>query len=354
MLILLAATLLAPIRPAAAQPLEPAFQPAPDEFDWIQFASGEWLKGELVALYDGTLEFDSEQLGLVTPDWPDVRQVRTARVVQVRFLGQPPMTGRLSVDGDVVRIVGDEERQFERQALLTIVGGEPTWSNRWSGKVSMGANLRSGNTNQTELTIIARALRRAVRSRASLEYLGNYSTINDVNATDNQRASADIDWFVTDRLFVRPVEAEVYRDPFQNIEQRWTYGAALGYQLVDTPRVDWDVSAGPAYGYTRYVSVEEGTRNESSTGALSVSTTYAHEIVSDVDFLLDYKFQLTQENAGLFNHHLVTGLALGVVGFLDVDLTFVWDRLRKPRAGADGVLPRQDDYRFALGLGFGF
>ena len=25
---------------------------APDKFDWIQLTSGEWLKGELIALYD--------------------------------------------------------------------------------------------------------------------------------------------------------------------------------------------------------------------------------------------------------------------------------------------------------------
>ena len=32
--------------------------PPPDEFDWIQLTSEEWLKGELKVLYEEKLEFD--------------------------------------------------------------------------------------------------------------------------------------------------------------------------------------------------------------------------------------------------------------------------------------------------------
>ena len=58
---------LAPLAAQAQQPAAPApaFQPAPpapDAFDWLQFKSGEWLKGELIALYDGVLEFERDQL----------------------------------------------------------------------------------------------------------------------------------------------------------------------------------------------------------------------------------------------------------------------------------------------------
>ncbi|MCP4993645.1 MAG: hypothetical protein GY934_07655 [Gammaproteobacteria bacterium] len=42
---------------SAAKPWTP---PPPDNYDWIQLVSGEWLKGELIAMYEGTVEFDSE------------------------------------------------------------------------------------------------------------------------------------------------------------------------------------------------------------------------------------------------------------------------------------------------------
>lgn len=40
------------------------------------------------------------------------------------------------------------------------------------------------------------------------------------------------------------VDAEYFKDPFQNIAHRETIGAALGYQLVDTARVEVDRSPG--------------------------------------------------------------------------------------------------------------
>src|SRR5262245_31650058 len=101
-LILVAIILSTPGLAAQGQP--PGFTPPtppPDKFDWIQLKSGEWLKGELISLYDGSLEFDSDELDNLTLDWDDVQQVRTARVMQVRFKDKT-LTGRLIVEGTTV------------------------------------------------------------------------------------------------------------------------------------------------------------------------------------------------------------------------------------------------------------
>jgi len=336
-----------------AQPWQPPVPP-PDEFDWIQLTSGEWLKGELVALYDGSLEFDSDELDTLALDWDDVRVVRTARTVQVRFLGQPPVTGRLFVDGDIVRLVGDEERQFDRADVLTIASGEPDELSYWSGAVSFGANLRRGNTEQVEVNIVARGLRRTVRSRVSLEYLGAYNVTNEVTTADNQRLGGDVDWFVSDRLFIRPLQLEYYKDPFQNVARRWTLGAAVGYQLVDTSRVDWTVAAGPSYQHTTFDSVTEGASRSEGTAAVAVGTSYTNELTGRIDYLFDYRFLVTKKAAGRYNHHLVTGFEIEGIGFLDLDVTLVWDRIQAPRPDETGEVPKKDDYRLIVGLGFDF
>src|SRR5262245_5107139 len=87
----------------APQVFQPA-PPAPDKFDWIQLKSGEWLKGELIALYENSLEFDSDELNDLRLKWEDVRQVRTGRVVQVRFVDKE-LTGRLVIDSNTVQVV---------------------------------------------------------------------------------------------------------------------------------------------------------------------------------------------------------------------------------------------------------
>jgi hypothetical protein len=39
------------------------------DFDWIQMSSGEWVKGSIIAMYDGDLEFDSDEFGDLTLGW---------------------------------------------------------------------------------------------------------------------------------------------------------------------------------------------------------------------------------------------------------------------------------------------
>ena len=340
---------------ASAQTPPQVFQPPtppPDMFDWIQLTSGEWLKGELIALYDDKLEFDSDELDDLTFDWEDIRQVRTGRTVQVRFMDRS-LSGRLVVDGNSIQVVGDTTQQFDRAELVSITPGEPRESSYWSGNVTVGFNLREGNSQQVEANTLASARRRTVSTRVVLDYAGNYNVTDDVTATNNHRVNGGLDWFVTSRFFVRPIFVEYLRDPFQNFAHRWTIGAGLGYNLIDTSRVTWEVNAGPAFQHTTFVSVEEGELKE-KTGAFFAGTTYNNELTDDIDYTLDYRFMLVKPESGRYTHHFLTGLSIDSVGPLDFDISFVWDRVQRPRPDELGLVPKKDDYRLIIGLGFDF
>jgi putative salt-induced outer membrane protein YdiY len=327
--------------------------PAPDKFDWIQLKSGEWLKGELIALYEDRLEFDSDELDKLALDWEDIRQVRTGRVVQVRFMDRT-LTGRLVIDANTVQVVSDTTQQLERAQLVSITPGETKERSYWSGNITIGFNLREGNSEQIEANTVASVRRRTVDSRVLLDYVGNYNITDDTTVTNNQRASAGLDWFVTSRFFVRPIVAEYLHDPFQNIEHRWTVGAALGYQLVDTSRISWDTFAGPAYQHTRFVSVAEGEADTEHTAALWAGTRYKNELAKDIDYTLDYRLLLVKPEAGRYTHHFLTSLSIDSLGPLDFDISLIWDRVQQPRPESSGVVPKKDDFRLILGLGFDF
>lgn len=342
--------------PQTPPPTPQVFQPptpAPDKFDWIQLKSGEWLKGELIALYDDSLEFDSDELDDLTFDFEDVRQVRTGRIVQVR-LKDRELAGRLVIDGNSLQVLADTTQQATRADLVSITPGERSEFSYWSGNATLGFNLREGNSQQIEANTVASARRRTVNSRLVLDYFGNYNITDDITVTDNQRAKGGIDWFVTQRFFVRPIYLEYLRDPFQNFESRWTIGAALGYQLVDTSRISWEVNAGPAYQLTKFVSVGEGESDEEKTIGFWSGTTYTNELTEDIDYNLDYRFLIVKPEAGRYTHHFLTGFSIDSLGPLDFDFSFVWDRVQQPRADSAGVVPKKDDYRLILGLGFDF
>jgi hypothetical protein len=338
---------------AEEEPWKP-LPPMPEKFDWIQLTSDEWLKGEFIVLYENKLEFDSDELGVLTLDWEDIKQVRSARIMQVRFLNEISAIGKLHIEGEIVRVIGEQDQEFARSKILTIIAGEPRERNFWAGKVTLGANIRQGNSDIVEGNASIRVLRRTIHSRFTFDYLGNYNMTESIETANNHRASAVIDKFISDRFFWRPAFAEYFRDPVQNIAHRGTIGTGFGYQIADTAKTDWEVSGGPAYQRTRNVDVEAGTPESDSTPALTGGTAYDLEITSMIDFSFDYRFQFTDKGAGTYNHHMVAGFETEITSLLDIDISFVWDRIQNPRPDSDGNVPEQDDFRLIFGLTFEF
>jgi putative salt-induced outer membrane protein YdiY len=344
---------LALSRPGAAADWAPP-PPMPDEFDWVQLTSGEWLKGEIKVMYEESLEFDSDKLDLLSIDLDDIQQIRSAQVLNVRMKGGETATGKVLMEDGAIRVLGDTPAEYDRADLLSVTAGVPRERNYWVGKVSAGGNLRSGNTDQVELSAAASFKRRTVENRVSFDYLGNFSETNDVESANNQRANAVWDWFFSEKLFLRPVFVEYFSDPFQNIDSRYTIGTGLGYQLIDTSRTDWSIFAGPAWQSTRFDQVEPGESRSEETWALSAGTTFDTELTERIDFTYGYRFQFTSPESGRYNHHMIGTFAIELTDSLDLDLSLVWDRIEKPRPDESGTVPKQDDYRLIIGVGYDF
>jgi len=345
------------VSPALAENGQKSWQPPPpmpDDFDWIQLNSGEWLKGEIIALYDDKLEFDSDELDLLTLDWEDVKEVRSAGTMQVGLLENGVATGQLLVDADGVRVMGDDDQVFERSEVLTLTAGAPKEINYWSGKVTIGANAREGNSEQVEFSSKADFQRRTPANRVSFDYLGNFNRTEGTVTTDNQRVAAGWNRYISRRFFWSPAYGEFYADPIINIDSRWTIGMGVGYELIDSSKIDLEVSGGAAYQKTQFDDVLEGEPNSADTPAFIIGTTYDHELSKAIDFLFDYRLMIVNEESGSYTHHLVTGLEFELTRLLDFDITFVWDRIEDPRESSDGAFPEQDDFRLTFGLGFDF
>ena len=122
----LIALLIVAALPAAAE--EEHFQPKPpmpEKFDWVQMTSLEWLKGELISMYDDSMEFDSKEFDLQTLDFDDVQEVRSVGIMQVAFEDGTIAIGKILIDKETVRVMGDEDQEFPRLELLSITAGEP-------------------------------------------------------------------------------------------------------------------------------------------------------------------------------------------------------------------------------------
>jgi putative salt-induced outer membrane protein YdiY len=232
--------------------------------------------------------------------------------------------------------------------------GTPKEINYWSGYANVGGNVRSGNTDQIDYTARLGALRRTVKNRVGFDYIGNITRINSEDTSNNHRANLGWDYFVSQRLFVNVAGLEWYRDPFQNIGNRWTVTAGLGYEIIDTDRTEWSVSAGPAWQSTTWDSVEPGDDDASSSLSFRIGTNFDYELTDDIDFYGLYNAFFTDKESGTYTHHLDTGLAIELIGDLDFNVSWIWDHIQDPRPLEDGSVPKKDDTRLVFGLGFSF
>jgi putative salt-induced outer membrane protein YdiY len=324
-------------------------------WDWVQLDTGEWIKGEIIAMYNDELEFESDHFDTLTLDWADIAQIHSSRVVSLGLNDRTSATGKLIVDGDTIRLVdGDAIREFRRSDVMSITGGAPKESNFWTIKFYVGGVVRTGNSEVREGTLQADLKRRTIRNRIQLEVIANQNTTDDEEVTNNQRVNFSWNRFIRDRFFVTPALVEYFRDRIQNIAGRYTLGVGVGYQFIDRAALDWRVSGGPGYQETRYDSVQAGSAESESTPALIADTIAEWDITQRVEFDGEYRIQIVNEASGRYNHHVSLSFETEITKRLEFDVEWTWDRIAEPRSDSTGDVPEPDDFRTTVGLTFEF
>jgi len=339
---------------SSAPPPDLSWVPPPDSFDWIQLKSGEWLRGRIKALQDRKLEFDSEELDDLTFDWKDVRQMRSDRTQDVLFVDGEELSGPVTITPTHVAVGGGTPRVLPRDHLQSLTPGGSKERNYWSAKGSFGLTLRAGNTEQVEYNAQAHLQRRTPATRLSLDYVGNFSSIDGTESANNNQVNGEFDLWLSRRFFLLLPAAEYRTDPFQNLAHRLTVSVGAGYDLVDLPNVEWNLTAAPAYQHAWFESSQPGEAMDKGTAALVFGSRFDWDITGRIDLTLEYRGQYTSREVGETTHHAVSTLSLELTKRFDLDVSFIWDRIINPKAGEDGVEPKPDDFRLVLGLGVNF
>src|SRR5262249_53063699 len=152
-------------------------------------------------------------------DWDDVKEVHMSQAT-ILYGDKKTATGPLTITADRIFVGGPTPVEVPRGELLGISAEGNNERKLWSGDFNLGLTLRTGNTNETEVTSTANALRRTAVSRFTFTYAGNYDLVSGDQITDNQRVNVSIDRLITPTVYIRPFDGEYYRDIPLNIEHR--------------------------------------------------------------------------------------------------------------------------------------
>jgi len=327
------------------------------KFDWLKLRSDEWLKGDIISMYDDELEFDSDEFGIKSFDWEDVSELRSRFDQQIRLADGEVVQGFLIVkEGKLTLISNGTEQHFPLSDLLSITSAAEQRKDLWDAKVSLGVDISQGNSNQIDYLLTAEVQRRTPTSRLKADFIFNYSESSGDSAkivtVNSRRFNTYYDWLYSADMFFRVIEYENYSDLQQNIDERHSIGASLGYHAINTKRIEWDFTIGPSYLKTQYNSEAGG--DSDGSGALSLSTLFEYQINSRIDFTFDYQMQFVSEESGSRNHNLKTGFEFEFIEDLDVDLLFYLDRIAKPVESSAGITPEANDFRLAFSVGYRF
>lgn len=340
-LLFASAVVLAEAKPWAPPP------PAPDEADWIQLTSGEWLRGEIKVMENDQITFDSDKLKLRTFDLEDVSYIRTPRSFDIMRSDRSVVSGSLEVDDQTVKVAGTS---FPREEMTAFSESGERELDHWSGELSAGIIMRSGNSKSSDINYKAGIMRRTARTRLEFDYTHNLSKTEGVESANNTKGSLLFDKFISDRAFIRVPSVDFLKDTFQNIDGRWTVGASYGYDIYRSKRVNWDATIGPAWQFSQFESVLPGEDLSKDAAAFVITTHLEGDITSDIDYTFDYRGQLTKKDVGETTHATELTLGIDLTSRLDLDLTFNWDRVGQPKADETGEVPEPDDFRLSLNL----
>lgn len=158
----------------------------------------------------------------------------------------------------------------------------------WEGEGSFGASLDTGNTEEWGANAGAELTRKGNlwehRFTADINIREVDGTRTEERWGAGYRAKRDFQ----DSLFFAFGSLEYERNPFQGIGRRFTEVVGVGYQIIDTDKIDWEATAGPALRQTRFLEGE----HENEIGAF-FSTDFDLDLTDTlsfgqgVDFIID-------------------------------------------------------------------
>jgi len=329
--------------------------PTPTKYDWIQTKSGEWFKGYIRALFKDSLEFDSDEVGIYTFDFDDVKQIKSYQVLTVNIEDLALVEGIIRFKDDKITIIqGDTRYEFKRDQIISMAPEGEREKDIWSGKVTLSLDKKTGNTNSFDYSCNADIKRRTAETHLEFTYLGRLSRKNDSETANNHRINEKFDLYESRDFFWTPLFSEYYQNTYKNVQNRYRVGAGAGYVVIDNGRTEWDISAGPAYMSTEYVSVKDDKSSISSSLALEVSTELDLELTSKIDLKYSYLLTISNENTGSYSHHMMLTFENEITSWLDLDISAIWDYTLIPKEKSDGTMPTKDDFQFLLGLGVEF
>ncbi len=140
-------------------------------------------------------------------------------------------------------------------------------------------------------------------------------------------------------------------DKFQNVRLRATPAAGVGFHLITTYVVNWDLEFAPAgYQYLSLLDPAPTVQDPQSDGYMMFRMFADIDFTNDIQLLLEWRTNLVYTTIRNTNHVGNLDFSLRVTTILYFDTSFLYLRTEEPFPRSDGTIPKKNDYQVVVGI----
>ncbi|RRQ21487.1 DUF481 domain-containing protein [Thiohalobacter thiocyanaticus] len=219
--------------------------------DTLIMNNGDRLTGTVVTKRENILTLDTPYAGTLSIQWSEVRQLISEKPVQVILEDETRLTGTLlpTEDGKV-RIRADEVMETAPIALSAVRYINPpvevNGGVRIKGRVNVGVNISSGNTDTEQYHLDTEVVARTLENRFTVGATFNRTTDSGTETESNATGYGKYDHFVSEKWY-NYANALFTRDELKDLKLRTTLGLGSGYQFFESEPLNLSLEGGLTY-----------------------------------------------------------------------------------------------------------
>lgn len=229
----------------------------------------------------------------------------------------------------------------------------------WSGTLSIGATLTSGNTSTFTAAADVEAVRRGEDDRLTLKAYWNKTQQKSLNELTgmletevtqrNIGGSAKYDYFATEKLYYFGV-ANVQKDDLANLDLRYAAGGGAGYQFKETEELSFSGELGLTYTDEDFEEPPPpAPSDDDDFVSLRLATVLGWQVAEDTRFEQTAEAYPAVDDFDDMYARVDSKVRVNLTENMFAQLQHVLDFDHTPATGAD-----QTDHRLILGVGWSF
>lgn len=330
--------------------------------DTVTLKNGDRLTGTIEKSDAKALVLKSEFAGEVTIQWDAITSIQSTQPLYLglkdgqtiagtvdtangQFVVATKETGPVTAAKDSVVSIRD---QTEQTAFITEVDRlkNPKLTDFWSGFLSTGLSITSGNSDTLNFNLSGQAIRKTTRDTITINatsiFANNGTTGPTTTTANNIGGNIRVDLNVSKKLFVYGL-TDFYHDEFQELDLRDIFAGGFGYHAIASKSTTLDLYGGGTFNDSNYTTFSQ------QSGEIMAGEYWTHSLNGKTNFDERFEFFPNISNTGeyrfTFNSHAVTNISKWLSWQLAFDDIYV----SNPPAGT-----KKNDVILSTGLRLSF